>query len=159
MTIEKFDGVYRFLSNFYAYAPVMFEGIAYPTSEHAFQAQKSLDESVRLQFSHFHTSPGWAKRGGREIRPMRSDWEVSKDGIMLLILRAKFSVPSLRHALLETGSQNLVEGNNWHDVYWGVCDGRCKYPHKAPEGQNKLGKFLEQVRYEITEEENETTRS
>lgn len=155
MTIEKFDGTHRFLSNFYAYAPVRFEGIDFPTSEHAFQAAKSLDESVRLMFAKFHTSPGWAKRAGREIRPMRSDWEVSKDGIMLEILRAKFAIPSLRHALLETGAANLVEGNNWHDVYWGVCDGKCRTPHKEPEGQNKLGKLLEQVRYEISEEVND----
>ena len=35
--------------------------------------------------------------------------------------------------LLDTGDAILIEGNDWGDRYWGVCDGV---------GQNKLGLIL-----------------
>ena len=45
--IESFHDEYRFLSNFW---PVLidYEGIVYPTSEHAFQAAKTLIDEDRL---------------------------------------------------------------------------------------------------------------
>lgn len=149
--IERFDGEYKFLSNFYAYAPVEYEGLVYPTSEHAFQAAKTFIPELKLRFTDFSTSPGAAKRMGREI-PIRTNWETVKDQVMLDILRIKFKIPALRELLLKTGTANLVEGNNWHDKYWGICEGSCKTPHPgSPQGLNKLGKLLERVRYEISE--------
>ena len=58
--IESFSGVFRFLSNFYP-APVHYEGIDYPTSEHAFQAAKTVDKNQRLNIAMLET-PGEAKR-------------------------------------------------------------------------------------------------
>jgi len=50
--------------------------------------------------------------------------------------------PDLKIMLLETGDAYLVEGNWWHDCYWGVC-----YCDKCMgTGQNKLGDFLMAVR-------------
>jgi len=37
---------------------------------------------------------------------------------------------------------NLVEGNSWNDVWWGVCEG---------EGENHLGRILMDIRAEIIE--------
>jgi len=45
-TINTFRGKYRFLSNFY-YAEVNYEGIRYPTVEHAYQAAKTLSTDIR----------------------------------------------------------------------------------------------------------------
>ena len=59
---------------------------------------------------------------------------------MRSILEAKFAVPELRDALLATGDAELVEGNTWGDVYWGVCGGR---------GRNQLGRTLMRVRDDI----------
>ncbi len=56
------------------------------------------------------------------------------------VLRAKFAVPELRDALLATGDAELVEGNTWSDVYWGVCGGR---------GRNQLGRTLMRIRDDI----------
>ena len=50
--------------------------------------------------------------------------------------------PELGNKLLETGNQELVEGNTWGDIFWGVCNGK---------GQNWLGKILMMVRDEIRE--------
>lgn len=145
--IDRFDGMYWFLSNFYP-TPIEYEGLVYPSSEHAFQAAKTLSEKERLRFMRFDTSPAWAKSQGR-LLTLRPDWEIVKNDIMLSILRIKFADPGLRKMLLETGTALLTEGNNWHDTYWGVCNGRCRYPHKDPDGLNTLGKLLERVRYEI----------
>jgi len=50
--IDKFDGEYRFLSNFYD-APVWYEGLLYQNNEAAFQAAKNVadDNDVRRELS------------------------------------------------------------------------------------------------------------
>lgn len=136
-TINKFDGQWRFLSNF-SPSIIKYEGIEYPTIEHAFQAAKTLDVSLRQRIAEFKT-PGESKRLGRQLK-LRSDWEQVKDGIMLELVRLKFAIPELRDKLLLTGDAILIEGNTWNDTYWGVCNGK---------GKNKLGKILFKVREEL----------
>ena len=53
------------------------------------------------------------------------------------LCRIKFSDPHLRSLLLATGDAELIEGNWWHDQFWGVCNGV---------GQNQLGKILMAIR-------------
>src|SRR3954468_6821071 len=48
--IDSFQGEYRFLSNFWP-AGVEFEGITYPTAEHAYQAAKTLDVALRKRIA------------------------------------------------------------------------------------------------------------
>ena len=56
-------------------------------------------------------------------------------------VNAKFSTnESLKKRLLETGDEELIEGNTWNDTYWGVCKGV---------GLNKLGEILMRVREEL----------
>jgi predicted NAD-dependent protein-ADP-ribosyltransferase YbiA (DUF1768 family) len=65
---------------------------------------------------------------------------------MLYIIRNKFSDKYMSDLLLNTGDEELIEGNYWHDNYWGNCTcSKCK----DIEGQNKLGKILMKVRDEI----------
>ena len=79
---------------------------------------------------------------------LRPDWEKVKDGVMLDILRIKFSKPDLKQMLLDTGDAYLIEGTTWHDNYWGNCTcDRCK----NITGKNMLGKTLMQVRAELKE--------
>lgn len=128
----------RWLSNFYM-SSVRYLGITYPSSEHAYQAQKTLDLVERQQIATLKT-PGQAKRAGKAVK-MRSDWEQVKDQIMEDIVRIKFqSNPVLMAKLLSTGDLYLEETNTWNDTYWGVCKGR---------GQNKLGKILMKVRDQL----------
>lgn len=70
--IDSFSGEYRFLSNFWL-APVTYEGITYPSSEHAYQAAKSLNKDIREAFSEI-SSPSEIKRLGQTIT-IRPDWE------------------------------------------------------------------------------------
>lgn len=81
---------------------------------------------------------GQAKRRGYRVK-LRDDWELVKLGIMEDLVRQKFNEKTLGDMLLATGDAELVEGNDWGDKFWGVCDG---------EGQNMLGKILMKVRSE-----------
>lgn len=137
-SIKGFFGNYRFLSNF-APAKIVWEGIEYPTTEHAFQAAKTLDQASKLLIAAAD-SPGEAKKLGRKVA-MRSDWDMNKYHIMLQICRLKFADPKYREQLLATNDAYLEETNTWGDKIWGVCDG---------EGTNWLGKILMQIRQEIS---------
>lgn len=137
--ISNFRLKYRFLSNFYP-VRIEYDGIIYNNSEAAFQAQKCTDQISKLQFSSY--TPYEAKRIGRTVE-LRPDWEKVKDDLMFEIVLAKFTQhPDLKEKLLDTGDAILIEGNTWHDTYWGVDS-------KTGKGQNHLGKILMRVRQEL----------
>lgn len=137
--ITSFRGSHSFLSNFYA-TEVYFEGERYPSSEHAYQAAKTLDSSLRKYIASLPT-PGDAKREGRKVL-LRPNWEGIKVDVMQEILRDKFSDIELREKLLATGDAALVEANSWGDSFWGVHGGI---------GKNMLGKILMELRDEFIE--------
>lgn len=128
MAITSFVGKYAFLSNFF----VEKDG---RTVEHRFQAEKTLNDRQRLAILQADT-PGKAKRLGRKC-DLRPDWEEVKVGLMYRLLMEKFADDDLRQKLLATGDEDLVEGNNWNDTFWGVCKGV---------GDNQLGVLLMRVR-------------
>jgi ribA/ribD-fused uncharacterized protein len=139
--IASFEGEYRYLSNFWP-AEVEFEGIRYPSVEHAYQSAKTLDLAERERIAKLPT-PGEAKKAGRAVQPLRADWETAKFTVMEECVRYKFTHhPELRAQLLATGDAYLEEGNTWNDQIWGVSNGV---------GENRLGKLLMQVRKEIRE--------
>lgn len=134
-SIESFSGPYRFLSNFYP-SEIEYEGLVYPTVEHAFQAAKTVEHGARMYIARCQT-PGDAKRAGRGLK-LREGWDDIRIAVMLELLLQKFRPGSaLAAQLAETGDAKLVEGNTWHDRFWGVCDG---------EGLNMLGILLMGVR-------------
>lgn len=157
LLIDKFDGQYAYMSNFDTHV-VKYDSIEYPHNEVAFQAQKSLDIHVREEFARAMLTPGQAKRAGKgrpfkslsgeELRiELRPDWEKVKNSIMYEIVRAKFEQnPDIREKLLATGDAQLVEGNYWHDNYWGQCT--CQRCINSI-GFNQLGKTLMRVRAEL----------
>lgn len=135
--IDRFRGKYMYLSNFYE-IPVEYDGITYQNNEAAFQAQKVLTHDERLEFADLN--PKKAKKLGRRVN-LRADWNDVKDNYMYEICKAKFiQHPDLFEKLLDTGDEELIEGNAWNDTYWGVCNGK---------GKNKLGKILMKIRKEI----------
>lgn len=95
-------------------------------------------------------TPGIAKQRGRsEKLPLRPDWDDVKDEIMLKLVRMKFTTKHLAVRLIETEDAELIEGNNWHDNYWGSC--RCSVCSYRGSGSNKLGEILMVVRKELQE--------
>jgi N-glycosidase YbiA len=138
MAIKGFFGENRFLSNFW-FSKVWYEGLEYPSVEHAYQAAKSLNQGERATIASLR-KPGDAKRAGNGIK-LRPDWEQVKVDIMTYLVKEKFKTnSSLRKQLLATGDQYLEETNTWNDTFWGVCNGK---------GQNWLGKILMSVRKEL----------
>lgn len=135
--IEEFTGKYAFLSNFYP-LPMASEAEIYPTLEHAYQAAKTFDTAQKQKIKEA-TTPGRARRLGYKAT-IREDWECAKIDVMRALIWTKFLDQGLRLRLLETGDQELVEGNNWGDRFWGRCEG---------EGQNWLGKLLMERRQDV----------
>ena len=136
-SINQFNGVYRFLSNFYA-SPVMYEGREYPTAEHAFQAAKAEIDADHDYVASAPT-PAEAKRRGKQIT-LRLDWDAVRLEVMEQILRCKFAPgTALANSLDKTGEVLLIEGNYWGDTFWGVC---------RSVGTNHLGKILMKIRVE-----------
>lgn len=88
------------------------------------------------------STPALAKRTARSL-PLRQDWGRVKQTIMRQVLEQKFHPvkhPELVQWLLATGEAELIEGNDWGDVYWGVCRGV---------GKNHLGNMLMETRLEL----------
>lgn len=139
MDISTFRGENYFLSNFYE-AGINYKGIHYANNEAAFQAQKCMTEKEKKEFSDLSAVD--SKRKGRRVK-LRPDWEQVKVGIMEEIVRAKFNQNTeLAKRLVETGNCKLIEGNTWHDTYWGV-------DIRTGRGKNKLGLILMKVREEL----------
>lgn len=136
--IKEFKNQYFFLSNFYEY-PIYYNKLVFCNAEAAFQAQKVINEKDQYKFINLNASQ--ARKLGKTVQ-LRKDWEEIKDNIMYEIVKRKFLTnKELQQKLLETKEEELVEGNWWHDTYWGVDS-------KTGIGQNKLGKILMKVREE-----------
>jgi ribA/ribD-fused uncharacterized protein len=145
--IKGFVGRYSFLSNFHIH-PVFWDDRSWRSSEHAYQAAKSLNLKEQ-EWIREAVTPAIAKnRGSNKKLPktelmrctLRPDWEDVKIPIMKEILLAKFSDPHLASLLRNTGEAYLEESTWWNDKFWGTYKGV---------GQNNLGILLMQVREEL----------
>lgn len=116
--IPRFQGKYKFLSNFFN-SPLEYEGFTYPSVEHAYQERKTNNPGQREWIREARTAFGAAQRGRSKEIEIREDW-----------LEIIF----------------LMEGNHWHDNYFGVCT--CKKCENI-QGQNQLGQILMKVRDEF----------
>ena len=137
MKITRFAGEYYFLSNF-SKSEIWLGDRMYPTVEHFYQANKAKTEPLH-NFIRESETPVEAKQRGKKV-DLREDWEEVKLRVMKLGLILKFDTNELGDKLLATKDYEIVEGNNWGDTYWGVCDGI---------GRNELGKLLMEVRDEV----------
>lgn len=137
MDIESFSGEYRFLSNFYP-CPVNLDGLQFPSVEHAYQAAKTLDPDARLAISLL-PKPGQAKHAGKALQ-LRAGWDGMRLDVMRGLLLQKFAYTPFANALKATHPWGLIEGNNWGDTFWGVCNGR---------GKNHLGRLLMEIRLQL----------
>ncbi len=141
--IEKFRGEYRWLSNFFeCETPIFLNGDsnAYPTVEHAYQAAKTFNTSFRAMILCGDAT--FAKRFFKTRKAaIRPDWDQVKLLIMEQCLRQKFKQGTkLAKKLEETNNQEIIEGNTWHDTFWGQC--------LIGVGKNHLGKLLMKIRDE-----------
>ena len=138
-----------YLSNFYE-CSIEYDGLTYPNTEAAFQAQKCKGMKVNFSIpvndpreTFTYLNPVEAKRWGRKI-PLRPDWEQVKIDIMKDVVRAKFNQhPDLKEKLLSTGDCHIEEGNHHRDKFWGTVN---------RVGENHLGIILMELRDEFRNE-------
>jgi ribA/ribD-fused uncharacterized protein len=132
--IKGFFGDYRWLSNYHL-IDIDFEGLVYPSTEHAYQAAKTNNLSIREEFLGLTCNE--ARLKGQEIE-LRPDWEDIKFSVMYKVNEIKFENEELLAMLKETGTKYLEETNDWGDTLWGICNG---------EGKNDLGSILMKIRF------------
>jgi ribA/ribD-fused uncharacterized protein len=135
---EKPYGVF---SNLYR-RPIVFEGIEFPTAEHAYQAGKARKNEVRDWLLKAPTPSLLAMAAhGLYTWDIVPDWSVTKYDRMRKVLYAKFSQhEDLKQLLLTTGNARLVETGtvpNAVNKTWGEVNGK---------GLNMLGRILMEVR-------------
>ncbi len=151
--INKFEGRWGFLSNFYP-CEIEHKGIKYRSVEAYYVALK-ITEMQFIDGSYYTASdlreiiskipsPGEVKKLGRKLK-VRTDWDDKKLEFMKWGVKEKFKNEKLADLLLSTDDNELIEGNWWHDNFWGSCS--CLKCNGS--GENHLGKILMNIREEI----------
>jgi ribA/ribD-fused uncharacterized protein len=126
--------------------------------EREYQADKFVDEDVRAELLAYEKPFG---HGGVKRRAhahesagrRRPDWYQINVACMAKLVWKKFQDwPELREKLLATGEADLVEGNTWHDNFWGDCrcdDADGHHPECLEAGKNTLGQILMMIRAKL----------
>lgn len=136
----------RWLSNM---TPVLitFRGKTYPSVEHAYMSAKIDDEKWRIFCTSTERTSGQIKKLTQQallLSPLVDNWETEKLIVMEECLREKFKQEPFKTKLIETGNQNIQEGNHWNDTFWGVD---LKVSPNV--GENHLGRLIMKIRDEF----------
>ena len=145
--IKEFRGDFEYLSNFYRMSPFKDEcGAIWDTVEHYYQAHKTTHPDWKHSIYHAET-PAMAKELGSRC-PIVKDWNIKKDKVMYEAITMKFRQNlDIAKKLISTHGFLLIEGNTWHDNYWGRCDcPSCHAKTKNFNSKNMLGQILMKVR-------------
>jgi ribA/ribD-fused uncharacterized protein len=139
--ILGFNEGHRWLSNF-TLCHVMLDGVTYKSTEHAYQAAKTIIPAERAKMWSLDL-PVHAKGYGKKVT-MREDWcDELKLNIMVDLNKQKYNQPKFKELLLATGDAYIEETNYWNDTFWGVCRGK---------GKNHLGTIIMNIREELKNE-------
>jgi hypothetical protein len=146
--ILKFKDDYEYLSNFYTRPKLLiWRGVEFDHSEGPYQLEKDQELANNPDFVREFAlySASETKKWGKHHARLRADWNSVKVSIMHEIVKKKFdSNLDLKLKLIATGSSELIEGNWWHDNFWGTC------PVGSKNGRNELGKIHMRIRTEFT---------
>lgn len=142
-----FQSEHSVLSNFHQ-APIIHEGIFYPTSEHKYQADKcqNAGDQARRQLVIKAKTPLEAKRLGSQVKEA-TNWAEVREEIMKRAVDLKFDQnPDLAEFLVNTRDYTLHEATT--DTYFGtgaMLNSR-EMRNRQFIGHNILGKILEAKR-------------
>lgn len=122
--IKYFCGDELFLSNFYL-TPIRWEGITYPSVEHALQASLCYEPSDRMFFT-IGTAKD-ARRLGRQVKRHHL-WREIIISVIDELLEIKFKDPILKQKLVDTYPKVIHVGHEWgHDYRDLNMSGRLMY--------------------------------
>ena len=124
--------------------PVTINSCTWPSVEHFYQAQKFIGHPDLMEQIAHEPNPEKAKgiAHAPENTPLvRSDWEIEKDEVMHIGLRAKVQQnPDVLQHLLASGDLHIVEDSPV-DYYWGCGENGT--------GLNRLGALWEEIRQQL----------
>jgi ribA/ribD-fused uncharacterized protein len=138
--IKEFKNEYDWLSNFFP-CVICLNGRIFPSIEHAFQSEKSSDSEWKKKCQET-LSPGKIKQEARKLEINRKEWDKINLKVMEICIDQKFNQEPFRTKLLETGEEEIQEGNNWNDEFWGIN-------LKTGKGLNHLGKLIMKKRDQL----------
>ena len=141
--IHRFKDENRWLSNM-ALVKIEFQGNTYSSVEHAYQSAKNKSQEWKdICISEFN--PYKIKILSRDIE-VREDWDEVKLLVMEECLIEKFKQEPFKSQLLATGNENIQEGNEWGDKFWGV-----DLTSSPNIGENHLGRLIMKTRENLRE--------
>lgn len=141
--IIKFEGENEFLSIDYP-VDVSFEGLTYPSVQHAWMASKTPNISIRRLIQR---APE-ASYLPLLVCKVSPDWSIMQGVILIELLREKFSYPELAKQLIATGDA-IIEAQEIENEYWGFVKGKNATTYEQPVGYNNYGKMLMGIRSEL----------
>jgi predicted NAD-dependent protein-ADP-ribosyltransferase YbiA (DUF1768 family) len=120
-----------------------------PDARREFEAAKDGEEAFQLKLRWEAKEPpgrGWSEVASLDAEGGQRVVAVDKWTAMIVVLEAKFSEPSLRTALLSTGSALLIEHNpaTGRDAFWS--------DDRDGSGANHLGRALMFLRRRLAQE-------
>ena len=163
---------YQLSNFFYVEDGVTVNGITYPSTEHAFQAQKFIEKERFSVNGDLGSPEGFSVVYGPVGNKKKEYWMKKKaigilawlvahkkqgfpgltrdpkykyvDENWLTILRAKYQNPALKKLLIDTGNTYLIEFNRSSDSFWGgfVKDAKLN-------GTNHMGQLIMLIRDEL----------
>lgn len=137
-----YDREFYIFSNFAA-TEIVYDGVTYPTTEHAYQALKFRETNPDIFRIILSTpSPHEAKKIAARARKLQDpEWESKKLEVMEALLREKLKRHSyVAKKLLQTSGHSIYEDSPY-DSYWGIG--------KDGSGQNHLGVLWMKLRAEL----------
>lgn len=138
--ITEFRGPTRWLSNFARVDIIGPDGLIYRSTEAAYHAFKTDDPEERRLLREAKGPQAAMDLARAGLITERPNWKDVRLDAMTNVNVQKFNQFDFATRLLATGHAELIEGNDWGDVYWGVCNGV---------GENQLGKLLMRIRADL----------
>lgn len=139
--ICQFRGEYYFLSNLYP-CHLQYDDMDFLSLEHAYLYLKYNNNDFR--YKCLSDIPANILKKSTTGLTLTKDWNSIKIHTMYELLKIKFNNEPYKSLLLDTSNQNIVEGNNWNDTFWGVdINTTPNY------GENHLGRLIMKVRDEL----------
>ena len=145
--IDRFAGEHAWLSNMHP-CSCPHEGKVFASSEHLYQWLKTAPgwwQDRIFGAEHGKVAKALAANPKCPKAPFTGTWDDRRLELMEIALRSKFGHNAdLRQKLIDTDPSQLIEGNYWHDQFYGVCS--CRKCEGM--GQNQLGQLLMKLRAE-----------
>ena len=141
----EFDVSGRWVDNWFSNmkdATIQYNGMSFKSSENAYQAAKCLNVTDAIDIASMSSHK--SKSAINKVE-QREYFHFVKLNVMYQILQNKVANNiEFKEKLLSTGNDDIVEFNNWNDMFWGA-------DHKTGRGSNFLGLILMKIRKELME--------